>query len=437
MGIIASKPFFSGEKLPFWLESNLQGANYSKTRLAFYYHRRKRNFDYGFVLLENSFDEVYLKYKKRNFNLKIGKWNESISSESKDLSSGSLILSKNAKPIPKISVSFLDYSPSILKKNNFFIRGKITHEFLDKGPYVNAPYLHFKNLYVEKIISKDMSIALGAVHAAQWAGETTVHGKQPHSFSDYLRIFFLQPGSDNSLLQEKKNRLGNHLGIWDLSFDAKINSQLLRIYYQHPFEDQSGAKWLINRFDGLYGFEIIKKESGLISNFLYEYINTTNQSGSSGASDSTYGWDNYYNHYIYQSGWTFLGRVIGNPLFTLGSNNGHYSNQDYIINNRIKAHHIGLIGKINRKTSYKILFTYSNNFGVFPDQYLFNKKQSFYIFENGLIQKSGIFELELNNLFKNLNLIISYGYDSGELLINSSSFLFYFNYRFSKFSTSN
>ena len=41
-----------------------------------------------------------------------------------------------------------------------------------------------------------------------------------------------------------------------------------------------------------------------------------------GASDSTYGWDNYFNHYIYQSGWTYNNRMIGNPLFTVGKNPG-------------------------------------------------------------------------------------------------------------------
>ena len=79
------------------------------------------------------------------------------------------------------------------------------------------------------------------------------------------------------------------------------------------------------------------------------------QSGSKGASDSTYGWDNYYNHYLYQSGWTNNGRVIGNPLFTLGTNKGRYSDGRYIINNRFRAHHLGLQGQIFKKIYYKYI----------------------------------------------------------------------------------
>ena len=79
------------------------------------------------------------------------------------------------------------------------------------------------------------------------------------------------------------------------------------------------------------------------------------QSGSSGASDSTYGWDNYYNHYLYQSGWTNNGDVIGNPLFTVGANKGRYSDGHYIINNRLKAHHFAFQGKIFKNFFYSVL----------------------------------------------------------------------------------
>ena len=115
---------------------------------------------------------------------------------------------------------------------------------------------------------------------------------------------------------------------------------------------------------------MISKNDGFINQFLYEHINTMNQSGAFGATDSTYGWDNYYNHYIYQSGWTYYNKVIGNPLFTLGSNKGSYSDGVYIINNRIKAHHLGLKGAFTKKINYKILFTYSQNFGIFSDRFI-------------------------------------------------------------------
>ena len=144
------------------------------------------------------------------------------------------------------------------------------------------------------------------------------------------------------------------------------------------------------------GIELISNKKNYINQFLYEYINTMNQSGSLGATDSTYGWDNYYNHYLYQSGWTYYGRVIGNPLFTLGLNKGRYSDMEYIINNRIKAHHMGFAGSISNQINYRVLYTYSENFGIFPDQDYFYSINKIYNFDGGLIQRSALIELIYN-----------------------------------------
>ena len=161
-----------------------------------------------------------------------------------------------------------------------------------------------------------------------------------------------------------------------------------------------------------------------------------NQSGPEGASDSTYGWDNYYNHYIYQSGWTYNNKVIGNPLFTLGSNEGSYSDETYIINNRIKAHHIGIMGNLSKNINYKILITNSRNYGVFPDEAKSKQKNKRYRFNNGLIQNSGLFQLEFNNLFNDYNFQISYGIDQGQLLVPTKALLFSINYNYSMVSSS-
>ena len=242
--------------------------------------------------------------------------------------------------------------------------------------------------------------------------------------------------SNSGYSGEQVNVLGNHLGIWDLSYSIEYISKVYRFYYQHPFEDESGARWLLNRFDGLYGIELVLENDSYINQFLYEYINTMNQSGPEGASDSTYGWDNYYNHYIYQSGWTYNNKVIGNPLFTLGSNKGSYSDGTYIVNNRIKAHHIGITGNLSKKIDYKILFTYSQNYGIFPDEAKLNKENKLYRYENGLIQRSGLIQIGFNNFFKQLNAQVSYGIDQGKLLAPSKALLFSISYNYSSVSAS-
>ena len=431
---------------PFWLESNLNGIDYNNPIFNFLIQRehRKRNILFNYSLKFNLssksnfknhlVEEGFLNFKKNVFYLSFGRFNQNVSSESELLSSGSLAISNNARSIPSIEVGINNFYP-VISKLNFQLKGNISHGWLNKGQYIKAPFLHQKNLYLKKIISSGSSISLGIIHLAMWGGETLEHGKQPNKFLDYLRIFFLRPGSKNDLEQERINTLGNHLGIWDLLYEKEENDKKLRLYYQHPFEDESGARWLLNRFDGLYGIELISKDDGYIKRFLYEYINTMNQSGSFGATDSTYGWDNYYNHYIYQSGWTYYNKVIGNPLFTLGSNKGSYSDGVYIVNNRIKAHHLGLMGSFTRKINYKILFTYSQNFGIFPDKEKFKNENKIYKFENGLIQRSGLVQLQMKYINK-LDFELSYAIDNGQLLKLSKSILIAINYNFSLNSVS-
>ena len=185
----------------------------------------------------------------------------------------------------------------------------------------------------------------------------------------------------------------------------------------------------MNEFDGKYGFNVTSFKSTLISDFTYEFIYTMDQSGSHGASDSTYGWDNYFNHYIYQSGWTYNNKMIGNPLFTVGRNPGRYSDGIYIINNRIKAHHFGLAGKIRNNANYRIFLTYSKNYGTYPDKNYYNSNGENYKFEDGLDQLSTLYEIKLKNLWENISITAAYANDRGELLPKTDSFMMIFNYK--------
>jgi len=433
--IISSLNFSSYDQLPFWLLSNNDGVNNKTSTLIFTYKKNLKNYDFGMdlVLPTNNYrsaypNQIFFTYKKYPLHLQIGSKSSLV--RKKTLSIGSLVESGNASPIPKIKLGFLDYQNASLKKIDFQYKAKIAHGLIYSQQYLINPYLHEKSVDFKKNISKNSSLHFGLEHMAIWGGETIQHGKQPARLSDYFRVMFAISGGKNSINQEQKNSLGNHLGIWTFSYETKYKDKTLKLYMEHPFEDESGARWILNEFDGLYGIKIKQEKSFYVSNFSYEYINTMDQSGSSGASDSTYGWDNYYNHYLYQSGWTNNGRVIGNPLFTLGSNKGRYSNGQYIINNRLKAHHFGFLGSISKKIHYKIFYTYSENFGTYTDEDYFKSINTKYAFDGGLIQRSGLIELSINNLFESMNFSIAYGFDNGELLNKTDSFMLKINHKF-------
>ena len=285
---------------------------------------------------------------------------------------------------------------------------------------------------------------MGLVHEALWGGETKTHGSQPQTFPDYLRVIFARSASNSGYIGEQVNVLGNHLGIWDLTYIKRGKANDLKLYFQHPFEDKSGAyqyffdelkarKIPIKSFDGLFGIEITSNNSGILTKFLYEYINTMEQSGSQPPSDSTYGWDGYYNHYIYYSGWTNLGRGIANPLFTVGQ---IIEYGDNVINNRIKAHHIGFLLKLSNHINNKLLLTYSKNYGTYWDALVFKSENRPYKFSGGIKQFSALVELGFLDVWNNVNIQVSYAVDRGELLDNSNSFLFSISYKFSNLSSS-
>ena len=380
----------------------------------------------SFDLNEIVFFDSELTYRKNNILYGFSRKNSSHNNNL--LSTGSLLESNNSLGVPRIFIGSPNYHQIKIFSKKFDYKFFMSHGRLDKDQYIEPPFVHEKTLHIKKNIERS-NITFGLRHFAIWGGETIHHGKQSRSLNDFLKVFFARPGSNRSIKQEQENSLGNHLGVWDFSFQRKIRDKLYTFYYEHPFEDESSARWFLNEFDGKYGFSVSSLNSNLISDLVYEFIYTLDQSGSQGASDSTYGWDNYFNHYIYQSGWTYKNRMIGNPLFTVGKNPDRYSDGIYIINNRIKAHHFGLAGKIRNNTNYRILFTHSKNYGIYPDKNFYHAKGEDYKFDDGLEQLSALYEIKLKNLWGNISITAAYANDRGDLLPKTDSFMMIINYK--------
>ena len=424
----------AGRSKPFWIASNNNGIYEASSILNLKIQKKMGSLSYKFnFALPKLFDlntlllyDSELTYKKNNILYGFSKKNSSHNNNI--LSSGSLLESNNSLGIPRVFFGSLNHHQIKIFNKRFDYKFYISHGMLDKAQYLEPPFIHEKRLQIKKSI-QGSKITFGIRHFAIWGGKTTHHGNLSRGLNDFIKVVFARPGSKSSIKQEQKNSLGNHLGVWDFSYKRKISDKLYTFYYEHPFEDESGARWFLNEFDGKYGFNVTSFKTTLISDFTYEFIYTMDQSGPQGASDSTYGWDNYFNHYIYQSGWTYKNRMIGNPLFTVGKNPGRYSDGIYIINNRIKAHHFGLAGKIKHNANYKILFTYSKNYGTYPDKNYFHSNGKNYKFDDGLEQLSTLFEIKLKNLWENISITAAYANDRGELLPKTDSFMMIINYK--------
>ncbi len=325
----------------------------------------------------------YLSFHFKQLSLTMGR-KQGLGAEATNvLGSGSLLNSGNAMPIPKLVLAFEDYIAIPYTQGFLEVKGHFAHGWLGRESTVKGALLHEKSIYGRIGGEKPYHVYFGLKDVAQWGGTHAVEGKLPSTLSDYFKVILGQNSSDSTLIGESTNRLGNHIGLIDIGTSIDFSGSSFSAYTQVVFEDAKSFR-VLNR-DRLLGFSWQMKEKKLISGFTYEFLTTKYQSGP-GIPDAqpwdngNYGYayggrDNYYNNYLYESGWTYKGAIIGTPLFTSDAQADKYFG-DYqenerngfkfaIVNNRIIAHHLGLEGYLFEKWSYRILATYTKNWGTY------------------------------------------------------------------------
>lgn len=328
--------------------------------------------------------EAYIEGKVWFVNLRVGKKEEYTGINTNPLSSGDILRSANARPMPKIVLSTNDYIDVPYTKGYLQFKAHYEDGWFEQQRHVKTPYLHYKHLYGK--IGGDFWINgyYGFRHAAQWGGKHPRYGKLPVSLEKYKRIVFAQSGTEETtpIQGEIINRVGNHLGSRDMGIEFNKPQYTAKIYWQTIFDDGSGKAWR-NIRDGLWGISWQSTDSSsLISGITAEYLNTTDQSGhlhdvEHPEFDILGGDDNYFNHYVYNSGWSYKGFGIGHPLLTSPVYAIHYSLNEkneawYFPNTKVRAFHLGLSGQIEQ-FQYRFLATYSLNYGVNEPMKYFNE----------------------------------------------------------------
>ena len=320
----------------WWIEKNNYGINPYNNYLYTTFNRNHKKVSLKINLLLNSSEsqwgESFLNFNVFNHShLKIGTYYRDFSTYLNDeLSSGHMLISNNAEPIPKIG--FISRNKVNNRNDISFLYG-ISHGFFQKNKnYLKAPFLHEKFVYLE-LNKNDTEFGIGFIHEAMWAGETSGNGESTGStFKDFLKVIIAEDGPKN-LGDKHANALGNHLGIWDFYMIKSFNNKKIKIYYQHFFEDTSGLRFA-NRFDGLWGIEFIHPNK---LDLLIEYLQTSNQDLS-----SDYLRDGYYNHSTYIEGWSYKNQVIGNPFI----------NNEAIV--PLDVIHLGIDAQIHQKMKLKL-----------------------------------------------------------------------------------
>ncbi len=384
---ISSLPYF-GDNTPFWFVSNENGKYLpdgfnNLLELGFSGDLSPgENFSLGYgieaVSRQNNgnktyLNQAYLESKIYFINILLGAKNRSYGNEDSTLSSGALLYSGNARPIPKIGIGTNGYTEVPFTRGYLELDGYLEHgwfeykrdDWMDEPRHVKDVLLHHK--YVKVRIGGDLPVRLqyGLEHFTQYGG-TSPDFEQPFpaSFEAYRRIFFAQSG-DSTLTDvegEITNQLGNHLGGRIMGMDIRMKDYHLNVYWQTIFEDGSGMKWR-NVEDGLWGISIrMKDKNQFVSGICAEFLRTLDQSGPVHDNElGLRGNDNYFNNYIYRSGWSHYGMTIGNPFITSPIYN---EKGDHFRNNKVLMQHYGFEGNIYKELYYQFLFSFHSNFGT-------------------------------------------------------------------------
>ena len=336
--------------------------------------------DMAFLISDNSTDvkiiQAFAGFSGKTLSLKAGAFADDEILGGLSASNGNIVRSLNYRPYPMIRFSTSDFIPFLFAKKWFRFKAEYDEGLLRDKRIVYHPHMHHKSLELLFKISKSLRFTAGMNHYVFWGGTLTNGWKQPHNLKAYFRYILGKQGISDFLQTDQGNVAGNHLGSYLLTAEKDLENYQLQIRLSHPFEDHSGMEFA-NMQDNMYSFYIKKNETGsLIDGFLFEFLYTKNQSGSK----PERGRDNYFNHGVYKTGFSYRGYSMGTPLFfpLVKNEDGTMAGFE---NNRVSAFHAGAKGYLAKPLTWTTMLTYSRNFGTYGSPYTPVHKQVYSLIE--------------------------------------------------------
>ena len=415
-----------GEHTPFWFVSNRHGQSSIENKNANinigiyrdFDHKKKLTWAYGIELTGAwhhttpfYIQQLYADIKTNCWELSIGskeRWSEG---KNRTLSGGGLTFSPNARPIPQVRFGINEYTTIpqyfggwIQAKGHFSYGWQTDNLFLQKLTEDAVPLtyrtqdilLHEKTFFMriahpsKKGFSIEGGLEMytqfgGLIYRKDYDGNYYLHYGLPATYKEFIKAFIPMAGGNSTPEAEQSNINGNILGSWHFIVGHTTDNWKLRAYYEHFFEDHSqmlGVSWVPDRNgdtrfltympwkDGLWGLELERHQGKWIKGIVVEYITSRDQSGpilhnsNDIFKEQISGWDNYYNHYLYQS-WQHWGMAICNPQFLSPIYNE--SSSMAMPNNRLRSYHIGIEGIPNEKWQYRMLASHTRHWGSISD----------------------------------------------------------------------
>ena len=377
--------------------------------------------------------QLYGEVKYRSIFLSVGMKERGSVILDNSLTSGDVMHSGNARPIPQVRAGFLDFQNIPFTNGWVQIAGEIAYGKFFQNNYLKnhanyngstfnlGTFYHYKYGYIRTKPTKPFWATIGVQFSCLFGGDTYWYyrGKQSgftknrENLKSFWQAFFPRANGIEGWYE------GQSLGSWDFKFSYRIRSgAVFSAYYQNLWEDGSSMAKL-NGFDGLWGIEYQAPTKGIVSGAVIEYIDFTNQSGPCNYNDNGYdypgtditgynvtGRDNYYNNGFYNS-YANFGFSLGTPfskepIYNLdGSLNFN--------NNRVRGFHAAVKGTITDEIDYRVMGGYRISYGTYASPALTPRNDTSFMIEatyspakvKGLKVK-GQFALDHGRLYGNL-----------------------------------
>jgi hypothetical protein len=339
--------------------------------------------------------QLYAELSYRSLRLTVGSKEEYRSLWDGDLSSGDLVSSVNARPIPEARISMPAFSPVPYTKGRLYIKGdfsigrSLDNDYLsyftsESGAfYVKDVLWHTKSLFFRVAgpgKGFPLSLEFGLRHGAQWSGVSTNPriAEQPGRLSDFVRILLGREGGEGATASDSINVLGNHFGSYDFKLAYEAENWTVKAYHQRYFEDKSGTIFG-NGWDGLWGLQLDLQQTPWLQKIVVEILETRNQTGPFHFIHFDHekhpgvggGADNYYNNGEYTTGLSYFNRGMGSPLLPSPEYNADGSLG--FKNTRVHDWHFGLMGDLSSQARYRLLLTFMNTWGTHYQPFLEKK----------------------------------------------------------------
>lgn len=398
---VASKDY-----LPLWLQANRFGT-ISDQKFDFSTHVQIMNanrvgaatsiydeddrgyyFTYGVDIYNNDhlrktvFEQAFIKARYKKMTLSVGRFEQIIGEVDHDLSSGSLGVSGNALPIPKINFA-IDYTDIPFTNGFFQFKGMISHGWMGPDQFLKSAYLHEKNLYVRAGKGK-FKLYAGIQHYAVWGGKRAGYFDIDRSLKGFLNVFLVKAANDGSVQGDVlPNRAGDHRGVIEGGAEWENDEMKINLNNQSPFD--TGQNIDPRNIDRLLSLNIVNKVEGAwFKKLTLEFIHTTQMNDFYSLASR----ESYYNNGIYRTGWEYNDHIIGTPLFINRVRGSKYFSDiqpynwngptsaigglDNIISNRVLGGHVGFMLAITEDLSTKTMLTYTKNYGQYKNSADFN-----------------------------------------------------------------